>query len=411
MLNKENKTRLLQLILFLATLYTTTLAGVSHENLEWVKAAKAEDEWGMFLAGLYFSIPFLTILTAHEFGHYFTARWYKMKVTLPYYIPLPIFSIIGTLGAVIRLKSPTRSTKQFFDVGIAGPLAGFVLALGLTWYGYTHLPPREAIYNIHPDYEQFDEGSREYKDYVYEHEYMLDRKYASYLEMVKRDSLKFIKAHPDKEFINKKEFNSDVSMLVLGSNLIFDFFETYVVEDKSRIPNEYEMIHNPYLMAAFIAFLFTAINLMPIGQLDGGHVLYGLLGYEKHKLVSKIFFIAFVFYAGLGMIDLTADDAWLYQALYGIYLYFILNKAFKDRSQLIILCLSIILLQIVFHKYLGWEGYAPWLVFALFIGRFAGVEHPRAMLEQKLDKKRQVLGWFALLVFVLCLSPAPLSIV
>ena len=90
--------------------------------------------------------------------------------------------------------------------------------------------------------------------------------------------------------------------ILMGSNLIYDFAKAYVVpsHEKDRIPNPNEIFHYPYLFAGFLALLFTAINLLPIGQLDGGHVLYGLVGEEKHKIVSTIVYIALLIYAGLG---------------------------------------------------------------------------------------------------------------
>src|SRR5690606_12811327 len=114
------------------------------------------------LKGLYFSGPFLGILTVHEFGHYIAAQLHRVKVTLPYYIPLWFGFIampsIGTGGACIRIKEFVTSRNKYFDIGIAGPLAGFVVALGVLFYGFTHLPPPEHIFTIHPEYEQFGEN-------------------------------------------------------------------------------------------------------------------------------------------------------------------------------------------------------------------------------------------------------------
>jgi membrane-associated protease RseP (regulator of RpoE activity) len=105
--------------------------------------------WNDFYSGLPYAICFLTILTAHEFGHYFTAVYYKVRTTLPYFIPLPPIPLMfGTLGALIRIKQPVKSTQQHFDIGIAGPLAGFVFAMGFLWYGFTHLPPPEYIFEV-----------------------------------------------------------------------------------------------------------------------------------------------------------------------------------------------------------------------------------------------------------------------
>ena len=119
---------------------------------------------------MYYSIPFLTILTVHEFGHYLTAKYHNVKVTLPFYIPLwlgfiPLPFTIGTAGAFIRIKEMIHSRKQYFDIGIAGPLAGFVVAVLVLTYGFTHLPPPEYIFEIHPEYKEY---GLNYEDYVYD---------------------------------------------------------------------------------------------------------------------------------------------------------------------------------------------------------------------------------------------------
>jgi membrane-associated protease RseP (regulator of RpoE activity) len=236
--------------LFLTTI-TTTLAGA-----EWMTGSYWLD-FGQnkilgqsdFINGLQFSLPFLGVLTVHEFGHYFFSKKYKADVSLPFYMPLWLGFIaspsIGTMGAFIKLKSQLKSRTEYFDVGVAGPLAGFVAALILLWYGFTHLPPLDYLFNIHPDYAQH-----------------------------RADYAKYVYSNPG---MNIK----------LGSNLLFDFFETYVVEDKSLIPNGYELMHYPFLFAGFLALFFTALNLLPIGQLDGGHILFSVFGMKIHSILSR----------------------------------------------------------------------------------------------------------------------------
>lgn len=148
-MTRETKRIFLQVGLFLLTFITTTLAGA-----EWIHGwlflwVPEPLGWNAFTDGLSYSIPFLLILTTHEFGHYFMARYHKVKVSLPYYFPfwlgfLGLMSI-GTFGAFIRIRERLRSVAQTFDIGIAGPLAGFVVALGVLFYGFTHLPPKEHI--------------------------------------------------------------------------------------------------------------------------------------------------------------------------------------------------------------------------------------------------------------------------
>ena len=153
-MTRETKTIVTQILLFLATLLTTTLAGA---ELCFGKSILSGDfSWNDFLLGMNYSVPFLFILSVHEFGHYFTARYHNVSSSLPYYIPfyLPIifpFSI-GTFGALIRLKEHVPSLKKNFDIGIAGPLAGMVAAMIVLIYGFTNLPDADYIFLIHPEY-------------------------------------------------------------------------------------------------------------------------------------------------------------------------------------------------------------------------------------------------------------------
>src|SRR4051812_16920526 len=179
----------IQIVLFVTTFITTTLAG------SWWATGKLviqnNFEWSDFLSGLSFSIPFLLVLTVHEFGHYFVAMYHKVKTTLPYYIPLPPLPLmVGTMGAVIRIKSKIPSNKQNFDIGIAGPISGFVVAVVVLWYGFTTLPPAEYIFKIHPEYEQY---GLDYAQHVYGH----------------------------------KENTIDIT---IGKNLLFQFFESFVAD-------------------------------------------------------------------------------------------------------------------------------------------------------------------------------------
>ena len=156
--------------LFLITLVTTTMAGAEwmFGRSWWFEPSLTFKE---FKQGFYFSIPFLAILTAHEFGHYLTARFYGVKVTLPFFIPFPPIPFsIGTMGAVIRIKETIRSKVENFDIGIAGPIAGFMLAILCLYYGFTNLPEKSYIYQVHPDYEVFGEN---FEDHVYENDTFL----------------------------------------------------------------------------------------------------------------------------------------------------------------------------------------------------------------------------------------------
>jgi membrane-associated protease RseP (regulator of RpoE activity) len=387
----RNKTILIQAILFVATVVTTTLSGaesITGKFFFFLPEPYAlhfpEDFW----QGFAFSIPFLGILTVHEFGHYFMAKYYKIKTSLPYYIPMwlgPFMMSIGTLGAVIRILDRTRTRKQYFDIGIAGPLAGFVVAMGVLWYGFTHLPPIDYIYHIHPDYLKY---GTHYAEEVMKNEKMIG------------------------------------GQLVLGDNLLFTFFKNYVA-DPALVPPNFEMMHYPFIWAGYLALFFTALNLFPIGQLDGGHILYGLIGKKRFQVVSPIIYVLFVLYAGYGLFSvqtirqigqLKADYAsetdffqWLLLYVFGLRICFSrINPENKYTAW--ILSLGVIVLQLVLstipaiaEKH-GFSGFFPFL---FLLGRVLGVYHPDVEEDQPLDWKRQVLGWLALLIFVLCFTPHP----
>ena len=131
---------LINILLFIATFFTTTLAGAFWAN-------KDPYQLYNFPAGLTYSILLLTVISTHEFGHYFAARFHKINVTLPYYIPFPFLFLnpFGTMGAVIKMKTRTQSRKSLFDIGIAGPIAGWVTAMTFLLIGYFTLPPISFI--------------------------------------------------------------------------------------------------------------------------------------------------------------------------------------------------------------------------------------------------------------------------
>lgn len=362
--------------LFIVTFITTTFAGS-----EWTQGKSVFMPgygWEDFYSGMSYSIPFLLILGVHEFGHYFTAIHYKVKTSLPYFIPLPPLPfMIGTMGALIRLKSKVYSKQHHFDIGIAGPLSGFVVALGVLWYGFTHLPPPEYIFQFHPEYEQY---GLAYANFVYQPEYLA------------------------------QNAGADV---MIGKNLLFIFFENFVA-DPSRIPNMHEIIHYPFLFAGFLSLVFTSINLLPIGQLDGGHVIYGLLGFKGHKTVASITYVLFLFYAGLGYVNPgVPTDTLIWEIpLFVGFLYFCLTGLGLGWKDTLMYALSMFALQYLLATLIpGIEGYPGWLLFVFIIGRFIGVKHPPSEIEEPLNSERIALGWFALLVFVICFAPNPLEIV
>jgi hypothetical protein len=323
------------------------------------------------ISGIEYSIPFLAFLTFHEFGHYLTARYYQVKVSLPYYIPLwtgftGILSF-GTMGAFIRIREPIKSRLEYFDIGIAGPLAGFVIALFVLFYGFTHLPPADHIYSIHPEYREYGEN---YADHFY----------------------------------------NEPGGFYLGDNLAFLFFKKFVATDPALVPNPHEIIHYPWLFAGFLALFFTALNLLPIGQLDGGHVLYGLFGLENHRKISTVMFLLLLFYGGLGLITPydPIEDLWLYIPIYIGFLYLVMRSMQVTERTRLLLATAIFSVQFITVMFLPVNrGYAGWLVFAFIIGRFLGVNHPPAIFDRPLSTGRKILGWIALIIFIISFSPRP----
>ena len=401
-MDKKTRTLLIQAALFVTTFFTTTFAG-----MEWIAGASILGEFDRsdFIAGLYFSIPFLAILTVHEFGHYIVARINKVSVSLPYYIPLWLGGIalsIGTLGAVIRIREKLTSKTKFFDIGIAGPLAGFVLTLFVLWYGFANLPARDYIYDIHPEYEYFGD---DFQNYVYDQDTFVLK---TDLEQFGRDIPSF---YPDTIHLDK-----DRPMIRVGSTLLFKFFETYVVEDKSRIPDSYELYHYPWLFAGFLALFFTALNLLPIGQLDGGHIVYGLVGQERHYQISQLLFYGLIFYAGLDITHILIYQLDFLQALWssGLYLgvlFILVHREIKEPKDRITIAVVIFALQfMVSYFFMEARGYWGWMVFAFVISRFVGIKHPPTLNDKPLDMNRQILGWIALLVFIVSVSPRPFLI-
>ncbi|CAH0995470.1 hypothetical protein EMA8858_01593 [Emticicia aquatica] len=377
----QQRTLLIQIILFVVTLATTTVTGA-----EWIYGRPfffGENPlgWAEFFEGFKYSIPFLGVLTIHEFGHYFIAKKHNTNVTLPYYIPLWIgglSSTFGTLGAFIRIKERITSRIKYFDIGISGPLAGFVAALFVLWYGFTHLPPLDYVFELFPIFKQF---GNEYG--------------------------KFLETSPD--YISIK----------LGDSLLFNFFEEYIAI--GELPHPYLYTNYPIIFAGYLSLFFTALNLFPVGQLDGGHILYGLIGDKAFNIVSPILFGIFVFYAGLGFFNahefMTTDTSLFLEliAKFGAFIFFnylCFSRITENILTNWLITLSVIAIQLLIsYFYPSIEGYSGFLAFGLMIGRFLGVYHPTTNDTQPLTLERKVLGWLALLIFIVCFSPKPFVII
>lgn len=207
---------------------------------------------GLFKSGLTFSTALLTILTAHEMGHYLACRYYGVRATLPFFIPAPPLIPAGTFGAFIKMKSPIPSRRALFDIGLAGPLAGFVALLPIALVGLLTLQPAPA--------------------------------HASGTGIIFNDPLLF-------QIIAK----------LTGVNLL----------DASP---------NPFYFAAWIGLLVTSLNLMPVGQLDGGHGTFAVLGQRAHKIIGRVAFITVALMSVLGFIWHGSPSGFLYTILLAVML-------------------------------------------------------------------------------------------
>jgi membrane-associated protease RseP (regulator of RpoE activity) len=178
------------------------------------------------VGGPLMAVALLSILVAHEMGHYLACRYYGVDATLPFFIPLPVVGLVGTLGAFIRIRSPFPHRRALFDIGIAGPLAGFVVCLPVLVFGIAQ---------------------------------------AQYLPIDQMDKNMY---------------------LSLGDPLLFDWAVTFL---RGEAPPGTTLVLGNVGLAAWFGLFMTALNLMPIGQLDGGHVMYALLG-PRAAVASRVAF-------------------------------------------------------------------------------------------------------------------------
>lgn len=252
------------LALFVLTLVTTTLAN------------------GPMYGGVV-----VGILLVHEMGHYLMCRRYGVPSTLPYFVPLPPqISLLGTLGAVIRMRLRTGDRRIIYDIGIAGPLAGLLAALPAAWWGLAHSRVAQAA------------------------------------------------SSPG---------------VILGDSLLFRLLQRLTL---GPIDPHQAVILHPVALAGWTGLFVTALNLIPVGMLDGGHVVYGLLG-RRAIWVSRG---AMVLLLGLAI---AVHPTWL-----------------------------------------------VWFVLLLVIG----IRHPATRIESgRIDGRRVALGVFTLILFVLCFVPKPID--
>ena len=378
----------LHVALFATTFVTTTLAGGVWASRT---ALYQQDAWfnllGMlvgpsFLAdGLRFSVPLMLFLTAHEFGHYLYARRYGVDVSPPYFIPLPLpppMLTFGTMGAVIRLREPLPTTRALFDMGAAGPLAGFVVALSVLVYALATLPPPDYLLAVSPD------------SHGLLHQYI--RTYATF------------PANPP----------GGLGGSGMGEGLLYRGLASLF----PNVPPPWEMYHYPTLLAAWLGLFFTALNLLPVGQLDGGHVTYALFGRRWHGRIARLTVLAMLALGSLGVVPVLsalADES-RWQGVAGwvglaALLYWLLQRM-MERTTAAVLLLALVLGAALGSTYppVAKLGFVPWLVWAVLLVRIVRVDHPPSQVEEPLTPGRKALAWLCLALLVLCLTLRPMDV-
>ena len=281
----------INVVLFIATLLATLLTGAVNEVGQIAKDGNLIipmllQRPALLLAGLPFALTLMSILLSHEMGHYIVGRRYNAPVSLPYFIPMPIAGLFGTMGAVIVQRAPFEDRKSLFDIGVAGPLAGLVLALPLLVYGLA----TSQVGPITPG------GLLEGNSILY----------------------------------------AGLKYLIFGRMLPGNGLDVYL---------------NPVAWAAWGGLLITSLNLMPVGQLDGGHILYALLG----------------------------------------------KRAWPVAAGVVVLLLAMGFL---------WNGWFLWAMLALLFG----ARHPAPLNDvSPLDARRKLLGLGVMVLFILTFTPIPFT--
>lgn len=253
-LNPKTPKPWLNVILFALTLFSVALAGASFEYSGPPTASFMQmmaELLRNITSGLPFALSLLGILLAHEFGHYLVGRRHKTMVTLPYFIPIPfLFSLFGTMGAVIQLKEPPKNRRTLLDIGLAGPISGLIVAIPIVLYGL-------SISKVQPIV-----GGQNF--------------------MLEGNSILYLAA---KYLVFGRLLPEPVSYGGLSPILFWlRFFFT-----GGPIPvGGLDVTIHPIAWAGWAGMMVTAFNLIPAGQLDGGHVLYSLLGRKMQSFLPFI---------------------------------------------------------------------------------------------------------------------------
>lgn len=342
--------------------------------------------WAVLQDGLRYAVPLLLFLTVHEFGHFFAARYHRVNTSFPYYIPafFPGMLTLGTFGAVIRIREPIPSTRRLFDIGAAGPLAGFVVALGVLLYALVTLPPPEYLFDV--------PGHEALKAFIAE----TGRFPAESLQGGNENQLRIFVGYTPLFWILSELF--------------------------PHVPPMWELHHYPVLFAGWLALFFTALNLLPVGQLDGGHILYALVGPKWHSRLARGFMMVLLLSGSIGFAteispildqQITWSGGLSWFVLAGI-LYLFLMKIYKGEHRFMAPALlgliGLTLLAVYVGPALTRFGYTGWFIWSILIVVFIKVDHPPVLYAEPLTPGRRALGILAMVIFLLCFSIRPLYI-
>ena len=284
----QTASEVIQFLLTLPLTYMSMIVDVVHQLF-------ADPE--LLRYGLSFSVSILFILICHEMGHYVACWLYKVDATLPFFIPTPpMIGPAGTFGAFIRILSPMPSRRAVFDIGVAGPIAGFIALIPIA-----------------------------------------------------------IAAYATMSFGTMSDIDlGNVSPIVFSEPLLFKFL-ALMTGVNPKLP----MVQNPFYFAAWVGLLVTALNLIPSGQLDGGHAVYAIFGERVHKWTGRIAFPVMAVLSILGMFFFSSPSGFL---------------------------------------------------IAIILGIMMRVRHPVPIDQTPLDAKRKAIAVVTLIIFVLCFVPFPIQI-
>ncbi|MBO9369005.1 MAG: site-2 protease family protein [Chloroflexi bacterium] len=299
---------LINLVLFLLTLISVLITAASMGN---PYAAPPRNASEALAQGWPFTLSLLAILLAHEFGHYLMSRYHKTAATLPYFIPLPLLSPLGTMGAVIQMRQTPKNRRVLFDIGIAGPLAGLIVAIPVLIWGLMHSQVRPL---------EIGQGM------------MMEGNSLLYLLLKYWVFGEWLPTPPQQ----------------VG---VFYWIRYFFTGSPLPVGGRDVLIH-PVAFAGWAGLLVTALNLLPAGTLDGGHILYATLGKRARRLYPLVLALTFL----LGF---------------------------------------------------GWAGWWVWTILLFWLGR--AYAEPLDQITP-LDGKRYWLALAALIVFVLVFIPVPMVV-